>query len=597
MEPETPDPSEGDTRTRDGSDAPMAERRIGPYRLLKELGHGGFGVVYLAARADEAYHKRVAIKVLRVGIGNAEAFRHFRRERQILAVLEHPNIARLLEGGTTDDGLPYLVMEYVQGQPIDSYCDGRRLPIAGRLRLFREICSAVSFAHRNLIVHRDLKPGNILVAPEGVPKLLDFGIAKLLQPELSGEAPTATGFAMTPEYASPEQVRGQGVTTASDVYALGVVLYELLTGHRPYRLKSRQTLEVLKAVCDEEPQKPSIVVTRSEEGIEGRASITPEGVGGARDLSPERLGRRLSGDLDNIVLMALRKEPHRRYGSVEALSEDIACYLQERPVLARKGTAAYRAGKYVRRHALGVAVAVGFVLLLGGFSVAMAIQSRHLARERDHAAQERDKAEKVSSFLVDLFKVSDPSEAKGNTVTAREILDKGAERIRGELKDKPEVQATLMHTMGQVYKSLGLYDKAEGLLSSALEIQKGVFGPEHPDVAESMKGLGETLTDEGRARVAESLLRDALAIRSKVLPKGHPDIAESRSALGGCLIQLQRYGEAESLLLEGYPILSAKRSERSPATQETRRRLIALYQAWGKPEKAASYRAAPAIVR
>ncbi|HEV3456798.1 MAG TPA: serine/threonine-protein kinase [Thermoanaerobaculia bacterium] len=541
-----------DPRTHPGEIPRASARPIGSYKLLQELGRGGMGVVYLAARADSEYQKRVAIKVIRFGMDEPEVVRYFRRERQILASLDHPHIARLLDGGTTEDGLPYLVMEYIQGLPVDKYCDGRRLPIAERLKIFEQVCSAVAFAHRNLIVHRDLKPSNILVTPEGVPMLLDFGIAKLLHPGLSGEAPTATAVALTPEYASPEQARGESVTTASDVYSLGVILYELLAGHRPYRLKTRRSLEVLKAVCEVEPEKPSSAVSRTEEVSEGSETvrITPEEVGWARDVTPEKLRRRLSGDLDNIVLMALRKEANRRYGSVEALSEDVRRYLEGQPVSAGKGTAAYRAGKYVRRHALGVAAAAGIVLLLAGFAVTMAIQSARLARERDHVAQERDKAEKTSSFLVDLFKVSDPSEAKGNTVTAREILDKGAARIRGELKDKPQVQATLMDTMGKVYESLGLYDKAEGLLRDALQIRRRALGNAHPDVARTMNVLASVLYEKGDYAGAEALFRETLALQRRLLGSEHPDVAKTMNNLAGILGSKGDFAGAEALYRE-----------------------------------------------
>jgi tetratricopeptide (TPR) repeat protein/predicted Ser/Thr protein kinase len=552
MDPETLDARGSVTETTESEPAAVPDHPIGPYRLLKELGRGGMGVVYLAARADEQYQKRVAIKVIKAGMDGAEVVRHFRRERQILAGLDHPNIARLLDGGATEDGLPYLVMEYIQGQPLHSYCDSQKLPIVERLKIFQQVCSAVACAHRNLIVHRDLKPSNILVTAEGVPRLLDFGIAKLLNPELSGDAPTATGLAMTREYASPEQARGEPVTTSSDVYSLGVLLYELLTGRRPYRLKTRQPLEVLKAVCEEEPEKPSTAVGRTEDLTDGSptGAITTEEVSVTRKGTRQKLRRRLSGDLDNIALMALRKEPQRRYASVEALSEDIRRYLEGRPVTARKGTVAYRMGKYVRRHALGVTVAAVFVVLLMGFSVSMAIQSARLARERDTAAKERDKAEKVSAFLVDLFRVSDPSEAKGNTITAREILDKGAEKIAGELEEQPAVKAALMDTMGRVYGALGLYDKAILLLEDALTLRRQALGNDHRDVAASLNNLANVRFDKGDYAGSEPLYREALAMRRKFLGNEHPDVAKSLNNLANVLTEKGDYAGAEALYRE-----------------------------------------------
>ena len=547
MDPETPE-----TQTTEGERSSVPECPIGPYKLLKELGRGGMGAVYLAARADEHYQKRVAIKIIKAGTDSAEVVRHFRRERQILAGLDHPNIARLLDGGATEDCLPYIVMEYIQGQSLHEYCDSRRLPIVERLKVFQQVCSAVAYAHRNLIVHRDLKPSNILVTAEGVPRLLDFGIAKLLNPEVSGEAPTATGLVLTPEYASPEQARGENVTTASDVYSLGVLLYELLTGHRPYRLKTRQPLEVLRAVCEEEPERPSTIVERTEEVTEGSSTVavTPEGVGRMRDATPERLRRGLRGDLDDIVLMALRKEPQRRYQSVEALSEDVRRYLEGLPVKAGKGTAIYRAGKYVRRHAVGVTAAAALVLLLVTLAVTMTVQSARLARERDRAARERDKADKVSAFLVDLFKVSDPSEAKGNTVTAREILEKGAEKIAGQLKEQPDVKAALMDTMSRVYDALGLYDKALTLGEEALALRRQSLGNERVEVAQSLQNLANVLEDKGDYTKAETLYREALAIRRTLLGNEHPDVAGTLNNLALILQDKGDYPGAEAIYRE-----------------------------------------------
>ena len=504
------------------------------------------GTVYLAARADEHFHKRVALKIIRSGAHSADVVRHFKRERQILAGLDHPNIAKLLDGGTTDDGLPYLVMEYIEGEPLLDYCDSRSLPISDRLKLFQSICAAVQYAHRNLVVHRDIKPANILVAEDGSPRLLDFGIAKLLNPEVSGESPTATAIAMTPAYASPEQARGERVTTATDVYSLGVVLYEVLTGHHPYRFASRQPLDVLRAVVEQEPENPSTAVVRTDEStvLEGAQPIrlTPDSVARTREGSPEKLKRRLRGDLDNILMLALRKEPYRRYASVEAFSDDVRRYLEGLPVGARKPTVGYRAGKFLRRHAVGVAAALGVAVLLLGFALAVTVQSARVARERDlaekeraTAQRERETAQRVSAFLVDLFKVSDPSEARGNTVTAREVLDKGAAKIAAELKDQPEVQAALMDTMGAVYRNLGLYDKAIPLLQQALETRKALLGNEHLEVAKSLTSLGTVALEKGDYAAAEDLYREALGMRRRLLGNDHLDVAAGANNLANAL--------------------------------------------------------------
>jgi serine/threonine protein kinase len=343
-------------------------QRIGPYRVTGIVGQGGMGAVYQAVRDDDQYRKQVAIKLVKRGLDTEFILSRFRHERQILASLEHPHIARLLDGGTTDDGLPYLVMEYIEGRPITDYGSANKLSLTERLKLFRLVCSAVQYAHQNLVVHRDLKPSNILVTPDGTPKLLDFGIAKLLNPDTSPEGMSQTQTALmmlTPDYASPEQVRGEPVTTATDVYSLGVVLYELLTGQRPHHFKSYSPVEIERVITQSEPERPSVAVSGIREQGSGVRDTTDDG-----RRTRDRLARQLRGDLDNIVLMALRKEPERRYSSVEQLSEDIRRHLDGRPVIARKDTVGYRAGKFIQRHKLGLAaVALVILSLVGGIVV------------------------------------------------------------------------------------------------------------------------------------------------------------------------------------------------------------------------------------
>lgn len=332
-------------------------RRVGPYRIIREIGEGGMARVYLGVRADDAFRSEVAIKLVKRGMDFEFILRRFRNERQIMAGLDHPNIAHLIDGGTTDDGVPYFVMEYIPGLPIDEHCDKHRLNVRERLELFRTVCSAVECAHERGVIHRDIKPGNILITKEGVPKLLDFGIAKIVDPDTwtgSIDRTLTVLRLMTPEYASPEQVRGDPVTVATDVYSLGVLLYELLTGHRPYRLRSRAPHDMAQAICDFEPDKPSTAVQRVEKITSHRTgvqeTVTPAGVGEARRTRPDKLRRALSGDLDNIVLTAMRKEPSRRYASAAELSEDIRRYLEGHPVKARKDTVSYRTGKFMQRH-------------------------------------------------------------------------------------------------------------------------------------------------------------------------------------------------------------------------------------------------------
>jgi len=350
----------------------LAGQRIGAYRIIRQIGQGGMAVVYLGERDDQAYRKQVAIKMVKPGIDTEQILHRFRNERQTLAALDHSNIVKLLDGGSGADGSPYLVMEYVEGLPVDQYCDLHKLSIQDRLRLFRLVCSAVQYAHENLVIHRDLKPSNVLIAKDGAPRLLDFGIAKLLNPECFQTANiTRTDWRpMTPEYASPEQIRGQAVTTATDVYSLGVLLYELLTGHRPYRSTGGSLLEMERLVCETEPEKPSVVISREEEKVPGNGDaptvITPELVSSQRGLQPAELRRRLRGDLDTIVLKALRKEPERRYGSVEEFSRDIERYLTGAPVRARKSTMAYRSGRFLRRHKESLAAVLVVLGIMAG---------------------------------------------------------------------------------------------------------------------------------------------------------------------------------------------------------------------------------------
>ena len=513
-------------------------RRLGAYSVTRELGRGGMGAVYLAVRADDEYRKHVAVKVIRAGADDPDIRRRFRIERQILANLEHPNIARLLDGGTSDDDLPYVVMEYVDGEPLDVYCDRRRLPIDARLRLFRRVCDAVQFAHANLVVHRDLKPGNILVGPDGVPKLLDFGIAKLLDAPGDPAVTRTATRPMTPAYASPEQVRGEPITTATDVYALGVLLYELVSGHGPYRLGEHTPQAVEAAITTQPPERPSAALLRGEDG---------EGAAAARSTTPERLRRRLAGDLDTIVLMALRKEPGRRYASVEQLSDDVGRHLDGLPVRARPDTLGYRTAKFVRRHRAGMAVAAAAALFLSGLT---AVYTIRLARERDRAQAEADKAAQVATFLTDLFEAADPEQARGREVTARELLDRGAGRIERELASEPAVQATMMGVIGRVYENLGAYPEATTLLERAVALRRGPAGEDALDLATALHDLGGLVRIKGEHARAESLVTAALGIRRNRLRAPHAELVASLTLLGLNETDRGDFPHADSLLGE-----------------------------------------------
>jgi len=513
-----------------------APKRIGAYRIAGEIGHGGMAVVYLGERDDQNYRKRVAIKMVRPGIGTEQVLQRFLNERQTLAALDHPNIVKLLDGGSTEKGLPYLVMEYVEGLPIDRYCDENKLSIDDRLRLFRDVCSAVQYAHQSLVIHRDLKPGNILITKEGLPRLLDFGIAKLLNPECL-QMPLETRIdtrAMTPEYASPEQVLGEQVTSATDVYSLGVLLYEILTGLRPYQVAESSQREIERLVCEDEPPSPStrVSISTDREHLKAIAEM--------RVAEPKQLVKLLRGDLDWITMKAIEKDPSRRYASVSEFSADIGRYLSHEPVLARPASAAYRARKYVRRHPVGVAVAAGLVLLLAGFTGMQSVQLRRITRERD-------RANRVTEFMEGMFKVSDPSAARGNSITAREILDKASKDIDTGLAQDPELQAQMMQVMGEVYQELGLFPRAQVLFGRSADIRRRVLGPENLETLRSMDDLGWILNQEGHAAEAEKLQRQTSDIRRRVFGMENPDTLKSISHFAWTLDREGRYAEAERL--------------------------------------------------
>ena len=493
--------------------------RIGPYRVLREIGRGGMGVVYLAERDDGQYRRRVAIKLLRTSPDADELHRRFVAERQILASLNHPNIAQLVDGGVTDEHFPYLVMEYVNGVPITTFCDRQRLGIDERLALFRDVCAAVHHAHQNLVIHRDIKPNNILVTDERRVKLLDFGIAKLLNPTLgpADQPITHTEWrVMTPEYASPEQVRGDSLSTASDVYALGVLLYELLSGRRPHRLTSGSPQELAEVIVQREPALPSAAVSRSEPARADAttADLTPESIAADRHLSVERLGRRLQGDLDAIVMMALRKETARRYGSADLMWEDVQRHLDGLPVLAHRGTRWYRARKFVSRHRVeAIAAAIVTVALVTGASAAVR-QAAVANRERDRAEQALDQSREVTDFLVRLFRTPAPPGASRDQVTARELLATGTARIE-ELRAQPIVQAQMLDALGRVNRELGRFDDAERMLRRALQLRRAQYGDDHAEVAASLNNVALLIRQRGQAHRPEAarLHREALGIQ------------------------------------------------------------------------------------
>lgn len=517
--------------------------RIGPYRILAPLGEGGMATVFLAEREGPDYTQLVALKISRTSGADARLADRLRGERRILAGLEHPNIARLVDGGATSAGQPFCAMEFVDGPNLLDYADRQRLTVAQRLELFLEVCEAVHYAHQQLVVHRDLKPSNILVSPEGRAKLLDFGIAKLLDAaqEVDPALAPHTAAWFTPAYASPEQVRREPVTTLTDVYALGVVLYELLAGARPYDVDGRSPAEVERIIGERIPDPPSAAA--------GRAA--PE-VAQARRSSAERLRRQIAGDLDTIVLKALAKEPARRYASVEQLAEDVRRYLHGRPVLARPDRFGYRAGKFVRRHRTAVAAAALAALSLIGGITAVAWQGARARRERDRAAralvetrQALSQSEDVTEFLLGLFRSSDPSVTSANLAAARELLRHGVTQADG-LAGQPAVQARMLDALGEIYANLGEYDEARRLLERALQLRRATLGEQHVDVAQSLNHLGTLARRLADYTAAESLYLSALAIERRALGDSDLAVARTLSNLGFLMPYVARLAEGEA---------------------------------------------------
>src|SRR5262245_9665059 len=500
----------------DPQTVPMASLEgqvVGAYRLVSRLGQGGTGSVWLAERCDGRFEGRAAVKLLNISLVGRAGEQRFRREGTILARLRHPRIAHLVDAGVSAAGQPYLVLEHVNGQSIDRYCAERGLSIESRLALFLDVLDAVAHAHANLIVHRDIKPANVLVSTDGQVKLLDFGIAKLIEREpgwggSTTEALTRDGGAvLTPEYAAPEQLSGGAVTTATDVYALGVLLYVLLSGRHPLGTIQVSPATLIKAIVEDEPPPPSAV-----------ASVA-------------KVQRALRGDLDTIVSKALKKNPAERYRSVTAMADDVRRVLQHQPITARPDALGYRAARFVRRHAAGVAAFTGGVLLLGAL---IAVHTSRLAAERDRAQREAAKAMKVSEMLTGLLTSADPYAVrdKGGEPTVRALLDAGALRVQKDLAAEPDLQAQLLSTMGRTYRRLGLYDRSQQLLEQALVSGQHAFGTEDIRVAETLQYLGVVLADRGDYAGAARRLEQALAMQRKLLGGPHADIAVTLSELG-----------------------------------------------------------------
>jgi serine/threonine-protein kinase len=513
----------------------LTEQRVGNYRLIELLGTGGMGNVYLAERDDQQFEHRVAIKLLHPGRRDAELLQRFRTERQMLANLEHPNIARLLDGGETATGIPYLVMEYVDGVPIDEYCDARQLTLQQRLRIFKKVCAAIDYAHRNLVVHRDIKPSNILVTADGEPKLLDFGIGKFLDESAAmfTVAVTREGAGvMTPAYASPEQIRSQPVSTATDIYSLGVLLYKMLCGRMPYDTRG-VNVDLARAILEYEPTRPSAAVTSHVSRDQHR---TVEEIVEARRTSVVRLRKRLRGDLDNIVLMALRKEPIRRYASARALAGDIDNFLTHRPVTARPGSIAYVTIKFLRRYRLAVSVSALLLAVLAASVV-------QILEQRNRATIAASQAEQVVAFLGQMYSSASPLQAQGEEITARDLLAAAVEEIDA-LDEQPEVQARLLEIMGSSYNVIGDFPRAGTLLERALAIREDVLPHDPAAIASTLSNLGENQRTSRELEAAEQTHLRALALLEEAFGEKHERIAYLKGRIGDVLRMQHREPEA-----------------------------------------------------
>jgi eukaryotic-like serine/threonine-protein kinase len=518
------------------------------FQLIRKLGEGGMGQVWLADQTSPV-RRQVALKLIKAGMYDEEIVQRFQAERQSLAIMDHPAIAKVFDAGTTPQGQPYFVMEYVPGLPITEYCDQKKLKIADRLELFIQACEGVQHAHQKAIIHRDLKPANILVIEvdgKPVPRIIDFGLAKATSPQVDGQSLfTQLGhFVGTPGYMSPEQAdpNVQDIDTRTDVYSLGVVLYVLLAGLQPFQNKQKQKPpldELLRKLREEEPPRPSTKVSSDRD----TSTATAE----ARGTEPDQLVKQLRGDLDWITMKALEKDRSRRYGAPSELAADLLHYLNHEPILARPASTGYRLRKYARRHRVAVSVAAALVLLFAVFSVIQAVELRRITNERDRANRERDRATRITDFMTGMFKVSDPNQARGNSVTAREILDKASNDMGKGLAKDPEVQSQMMQVMARTYLNLGLYARAHELAKPALDARLSRLGPDDPQTLDSMTLFGWVLDREGRYAEAEKLERQALTNERRILGPENPLTLETMDHLAVIQQNQGHYDEDEKL--------------------------------------------------
>jgi serine/threonine protein kinase len=564
------------------TNSPQSRRNqvIGHYRLVEEIGRGGMGQVWLAEQTAPV-RRQVALKLIKAGLYDDEVLKRFQLERQSLAIMDHPAIAKVFDAGATSDGQPYFVMEYVPGVPITDYCDQKRLRIGDRLELFIKVCEAVQHAHQKAIIHRDLKPANILVQEvdgKPVPRIIDFGLAKATSPQIAGESLyTHLGsFVGTPGYMSPEQFdqTALDVDTRSDVYSLGVVLYVLLTGCLPFQAKLGKDQpfdEMMRRVREEDPPRPSTKVSTDRE--------TSSGIAEARGTESKQLISLLRGDLDWITMKAIEKDRSRRYGTASELAADIARYLNHEPVMARPASVSYRLRKYMRRHRVGVAVAAGLVLLLAGFAVMQAMQLRRITRERD-------RADRIAEFMTGVFKVSNPEEKVGNAVTAREVLDKAVKDIDTGLSKDQELQAQMMYEMGLAYLNLGLYSRAQTLFEGSIRAANASVGPDNPRTLKTTQRLAWTLFREGKLAEADAQMRKLVDTERRVLGPQDPETVGVMGDMATILHVEGHLAEAEKMQRD---VLEAQKRLLGPEAHYTlisADNLASIMRAEGRPAEA-----------
>ena len=574
------------TKTMAPSDS-TAPDIIGNYRIIQKLGEGGLGEVY-EAEQTEPIRRRVALKIIKWGMDTKQVVARFESERQALALMNHPNIAKVFDAGATEQGRPFFVMECVKGMPISEYCDKHRLNTRQRLELFNQVCDGIQHAHQKGIIHRDIKASNVLVMIQDdkpVPKIIDFGVAKAIAQRLTEKSVfTEMGQLIgTPEYMSPEQAEmtGLDIDTRTDVYSLGVLLYELLVGVLPFESEDLRSVgfdEIRRKIREEEPPKPSTRLTTP--GFDSAHALK------SRQTDLSTLAKQLKGELDWITMRAMAKDRTQRYASASELAADVTRFLKHEPVMAGPPSAMYRLRKYVRRHKVGVAagalVMAAMIIGITGTTIGFvkAVKAERKAKEDAETAQ------RVSDFLVGLFEVSDPSEARGNSITAREILDKGAGKIEEELQDQPRIQSRLMETMGRVYRNLGLYALAAPILEKSLSLKRKVYGEEHLEVAANLHTLAVLYDTQGKYPEAESFFRQSLAIKEKILGKDHPNVARSYNSIAIVSMNQGKYDEAESYFEQSLSIKEKNLEPDHPDLGITLTNLGIFYQQQNKLEEA-----------